>query len=188
MYCTGKGEGRLGADVSVFSQYKPHQASGCIATNGPATVFYDQKAGTMFAIGRNPERMFGPEAVLLANEETIKAQDPSVTQISVSSAHMLVLYNERQLYGSPGSKKELYSNFAEGSEGGFFLIRFGEEIDKIFKVLATGCGTIILCLSRISGHRELYSFGLPGSPLLGQTDHQLSDEYGRLEYPEYWGL
>ena len=182
---TGKGEGRLGTDSLLFSPYKPHLGSSCIATNGVATMFFDQKSGSLYVTGKNPERMFGPEAGVLTNEEPIKPQEQSVTQVSVSSNHVVVLYNERQLYGCPASKKELFGTFAEKGETSFLLVKFGEEIDKIYKVLAVGCGTIILCMSRISGHRELYSFGLMDSPILGQTDHQLSDEYGRLEYPEY---
>ena len=126
--------------------------------------------------------MLGVSASVVAAEESIKSHDQRVTQISLSSSHSLILYNERQLYGCPHSRKELFGNWVEG-ESGFCLIKFGEEIDKIFKVLAANCGTVILCFSRIDCMKELYSFGLPGSPVLGQGENQFMEEYNRLEYP-----
>ena len=183
LYTTGKGNGKVGPESNVFQLHKAHGASNCIATSEGATIYYDLKGGSMHAIGKNPNKMFISEAEVLTSEATIKPQETNITQISMSSAHILVLYNERQVFGSPWSRKELFSSFAEEGDD-FCMIHFGEEIDKVYKVLAVSCGTIILCLSRISGHKELYSFGLLDSPVLGQCDHHLVDEYGRLEYPQ----
>ena len=184
MYCTGKGEGRLGSDSNVFQLYKGHGGSNCISANISATLFYDTKTSSLYAIGKNPDKMFSVASTSITSEEAIKPSEPQVTQISISAFHSLILYNERQVYGCPASRKELFSNYIEGASTGYCLVRFGEEIDKVYKVLALNCGTVILCLSRISGHRELYSFGLLDSPVLGQSEHQLAEEYGRLEYPE----
>ena len=158
--------------------------STVIATSGSATLFLDPKAAAFFAIGKNPDKMFALGSSTLATEEGFQAHDPHVTQVSISSYHTLILYNERQLSGCPASRHELFAPWVEGSETEFCNVRLGEELDKIYKVHALDCGTIILCMSKISGQRELYSFGLPGSPALGQGEHQLMDEYARLEYPE----
>ena len=185
LYYAGRGEGRLGSDTSNFLQFKSRAASGIIAANSCATIYYDPKANSLFAIGKNPERMFVSSSSLLSSEESIKPNEAQITQVSISDAHCVVLYNERNVYGCPGGRKELFGNFIESSSVGFCQIRFGEEIDRIYKVLALNCGTIILCTSLISGMKELYSFGLLGSPVLGQNDHQIMEEYGRLEYAEY---
>jgi len=184
LFTCGKSDGKLGPDSLIFILYKNYTAS-LVSSNAVSTLIYDQKSNSFFVIGKNTDKMYPSTQDTFTTEFSFKPHEPNVTQISFSSSHTLILYNEKQLFGCPVSHKELFANWIEVDKDGYFAqVKFGEEISKIYKVHATNSGTIILCMSLISGHKELYSFGLPDSPVLGQAYHFLFDEYGRLEYPE----
>ena len=180
---SGKGDGRVEADSNFFKVSK-NAGSKIMAGNLLTSVFYDPKANNLYAIGKNPERMLSISSTNITNAESIKLKEPSITQISVSDQHAVILYGEQHIYACPGTKRELFGLLVEGADDEFNMIRFGEEIGNIYKVLALNCGTIVLLYSRLSDKKELYSFGLPGSSGIGQGGRSGSEEYNRLEYSE----
>lgn len=185
LYCTGRGEGRLGSDSNSFQYYSNSEASNIIATNQVSTLFYDPNEEKFCAIGKNPDKMFSLSSSSMSNEEHFKSHTSGIRQISISNAHVLVLYGDKSLYASPDSKKELFGTWVEGSEGHFSQILLPDYITQVHKILALNNCSIMLCTNGITLKKVLYSFGLPSAPGVGQGDKPVLDSYQKLAYPEY---
>ena len=121
----------------------------------------------------------------LSSEDSFKAQSPNLTQISMSNAHVLMLYGDKQLYACPDAKKELFCTWVDGSEAKFTQIKLEEHIAQIHKLLALSCGSILLCTNSGNKKKELYSFGIASAAGIGQGDNPRTEQYKRLSYPEY---
>ena len=185
MYCTGKGDGRLGGENTTFNEYTTKGRSNIMATNNASTIIYDSGENQMYVIGKNPDRMFTMSSNHLANEEQVHPSAAGLKQISISATHSLLLYGDKQVFAAPESKKELFGSWVEGTDSQFNVVKLEEHIAKIHKVLALSTGSLLLCTDSKTNKREIYSFGQP-SPALGQGANPGTDQYRRLDYPEYY--
>ena len=183
IFTTGRGDGRLGGESNTFQSYTNKDASQIIATNQSSTIFYDENEDYLNVTGKNPERMFSMSSTSMSSEERFKPKQPDIKQISISNAHVLILYGGDTVYGCPDAKKEFYGTWVEGREGEFNKITFPDFVGKIHKVAALNAGSVILCTNKTTNHKELYSFGTSNSPTLGQGKNSNMEQYGKLDYP-----
>ena len=158
--------------------------SSIIATNNSATVLYVPKDNYLYAIGKNPDRMFSLSSSSYSSENSFRPKESKLTQVSISNTFCLQLCNEQKVFGCPGAKREYYGSWVEGSDDEFNLIKLPEEIGAVHKILALSSCSIFLVTSKISNKKELYSFGLKDFPGVGQGTHPLKDDYGRLDYDD----
>ena len=147
-------------------------------------MFYDPNEDYLNVIGKNPDGMFTTGGTTISNEETIKPKQKDIQQISMSNAHILVLYAGNTVFASPDAKKEFFGTWVEGKENNFAKIKFPDNITKITKVLALNSGSIILCTDSVTKKPELYSFGSKGSAAVGQGSEVKQEQYQRLDYPK----
>jgi hypothetical protein len=155
-----------------------------MATNASATMFYDAIDNRYVGIGKNPESMMAFSSNSLSSEDSNRPREQSLRQISMSSAHVLMLHKEKLLYACPGKKKELFGTWVEGSDTEFNSVKLPENIVRIHQVLALDCGSLLLCTNSTTKRKEILAFGLKSTPAMGNKT-EVPDAYYRLDYPEF---
>ena len=180
MNVSGKGKGYPGSSNSKFKPYARHGISPICATGKSSSILFDPLEKMLHVYGKNPNFMYAINKSDCRNS-IFRVSAKSLRQISVGNEHVLMLYKDKELYGSPACKKEFFGK-VEDVELKFNLVQIRENIVKIEKALALAQCTILLCITSPHNKSELYSFGVE-CPELGQEETKSTDQYERLSYP-----